>query len=749
MSVHAATRGSHRVEAYRDGAEHLADELRRLDLRIGLLLESARLHNQDHPRQQASRTVYITREEVDWLLAEEAVDRAAGHDGGSAALDRLGAEIDARVRSGLADGVPLALPSLARLFGLTAAETQAVVVCLAPELRRKYDRLYAYLQDDITRKRPSVDLVLELLYPGAERLRWAARGLFAESAPLLRHGILRTVEDPQSPSGSSGLARFLALDQRICQYVLGAEAVDVRLNGLARVEPPRADGPFNASGGAVAAGLARLARHHLGEEPFARRTLVCQLHGPPGAGRREAVRETCDRLGLPLLSLDAAALARSPAGLAGAAFREGLLRRAAVHLYGADVLLAEDAGALLGEVGAAVADFGRLVFLTGEAEWSAGGAAFPGAASPGTVFPEAVFQPVRVPAPDVPGSTACWERALAPHTAEHAGWAAELAALFRMPPDAIAAAVALAENDRLMEAAPRPLALADVAAACRRQTRSALGGLAVLRGPVSGWDDLVLPPDTMRQLREIGGQVRHRHRVFGAWGFGTRIGHGTGLSALFSGPPGTGKTLAAEVLAGDLGLDLFTVDLSGVVSKYVGETEKNLSRIFERAGAGNAILFFDEADALFGKRTEVSDAHDRYANIETSYLLQKMEEYEGAVILATNLRQNMDEAFTRRLRFIVEFPFPGVESRERIWRTLIPYSAPLAGDVDFRFLAREFPLSGGSIKNVVLNAAFLAAGDGGVLTRRHVLAGTRREFAKIGKLWTEPEADSRIGGGAG
>jgi SpoVK/Ycf46/Vps4 family AAA+-type ATPase len=226
--------------------------------------------------------------------------------------------------------------------------------------------------------------------------------------------------------------------------------------------------------------------------------------------------------------------------------------------------------------------------------------------------------------------------------------------------------------------------------------------------------------------------------VFGGWGFSAWGTRGMGVTALFGGPPGTGKTMAAEVLAGDLGLDLYKVDLSGVVSKYIGETEKNLRRIFIEARSGNAILFFDEADALFGKRTEVSDAHDRYANIETSYLLQQMEQYDGVVLLATNLRQNLDEAFTRRIRFIVEFPFPDADSRARIWRTHFPPAAPIAPDVDVEFLAREFAVAGGTIRNIVLNAAFLAVADGGVIDRRHILHGTRREFEKIGRLWTEP-----------
>jgi SpoVK/Ycf46/Vps4 family AAA+-type ATPase len=281
------------------------------------------------------------------------------------------------------------------------------------------------------------------------------------------------------------------------------------------------------------------------------------------------------------------------------------------------------------------------------------------------------------------------------------------------------------------------LTLGGLYRACRLQSSQMLNEMAVKIEPHYGWDDIVLPEDKVDHLREICDQVRHHYRVFDTWGFCKKLSHGKGLSVLFTGSPGTGKTMAAEVLAHDLGLDLYKVDLSCVVSKYIGETEKNLARIFTDAQASNAILFFDEADALFGKRTEVSDAHDRYANIETSYLLQQMEEYEGIVILATNLRENMDEAFTRRIRFVVEFPFPNEANRLRIWQAHFPAEAPISPEIDYGYLAREFQVAGGNIKNIVLNAAFLAAADGGTIGMRQILQGTRREFEKVGKLWKE------------
>jgi SpoVK/Ycf46/Vps4 family AAA+-type ATPase len=228
-------------------------------------------------------------------------------------------------------------------------------------------------------------------------------------------------------------------------------------------------------------------------------------------------------------------------------------------------------------------------------------------------------------------------------------------------------------------------------------------------------------------------RVAYRHRVLGEWGFDLKLSLGKGVSSLFSGPSGTGKTMAAEIIANELGLDLYKIDLSGVVSKYIGETEKNLNRIFTAAESANAIIFFDEADALLGKRSEVRDSHDRYANVEISYLLQRMEQYEGMTILATNLRQNLDDAFVRRIAFTIHFPFPDEESRRRIWAGIWPESTPLAADVDLEFLARQFKLSGGNIKNIALAASFLAAADGSAVTMGNLFHATRREYQKMGR----------------
>jgi len=272
-------------------------------------------------------------------------------------------------------------------------------------------------------------------------------------------------------------------------------------------------------------------------------------------------------------------------------------------------------------------------------------------------------------------------------------------------------------------------------AAAREDLDRPLARLAVqVRTDRFTWDDLVLPASTTRQVRGVAAAVRGRRTVYETWGMQTRVASGLGVKALFAGGPGTGKTMSAAVVARDLGLDLYKIDLSAVVSKYIGETEKNLDRIFAAARGSNAILFFDEADALFGKRSQVTDAHDRYANIEVSYLLQALEEHDGVVILASNARKHIDEAFARRLHYIVEYPLPDETLRERLWRGIYPAAAPLGDDVDLRFLARQFAITGGDIRNVALDAAFLAAADGHVITMRHLIDAMARQSIKEGRI---------------
>jgi SpoVK/Ycf46/Vps4 family AAA+-type ATPase len=305
-----------------------------------------------------------------------------------------------------------------------------------------------------------------------------------------------------------------------------------------------------------------------------------------------------------------------------------------------------------------------------------------------------------------------------------------------MGTDAIHAAGARVREE-LAQAGATPQVNSFLWEACRSQARSRLDDLAQRIEPMATWEDIVLPETQLRGLKEIAAHVRQRARVYGAWGFASKGERGLGISALFAGASGTGKTMAAEVLANHLQLDLYKIDLSQMVSKYIGETEKNLRRVFDAAEEGGAILLFDEADALFGKRSEVKDSHDRYANIEVSYLLQRMEAYRGLAILTTNLKNAVDTAFIRRLRFIVEFPFPDARQRAEIWRHIFPSDTPLVNP-EFSKLAR-LSIPGGNIRNIALHAAFLAAEAGESVTMFHLRQAAHSEYAKLEKPLTEGE----------
>ncbi|HNP73667.1 MAG TPA: ATP-binding protein, partial [Kouleothrix sp.] len=342
--------------------------------------------------------------------------------------------------------------------------------------------------------------------------------------------------------------------------------------------------------------------------------------------------------------------------------------------------------------------------------------------------PSVVLEVARLTAAE---QRAIWRAALGATAAQLNGQLDQIAAQFSLGPSAIGAAVRQVGDD---PGSDLGAALWD---ACRSQARPRLDDLAQRIESAAAWDDLVLPEAQLEMLRGVLAHVRQRATVYERWGFARRGGRGLGITALFAGPSGTGKTLAAEVLANELRLDLYRVDLSQVVSKYIGETEKNLRRVFDAAEGGGAVLLFDEADALFGKRSEVKDSHDRYANVEVSYLLQRMEAYRGLALLTTNMKQAIDAAFLRRIRFVVTFPFPDTAQRAEIWRRVFPPGVPTAG------LSAEklacLSLAGGNIANIALGAAVLAADAGAPVGMAHVLAAARAEYAKLDRTLTEAE----------
>jgi hypothetical protein len=425
----------------------------------------------------------------------------------------------------------------------------------------------------------------------------------------------------------------------------------------------------------------------------------------------------------PLLTLDLQAARKAgvaPPTALHLALRDARMTSAIAHLAGLDACL-ED-GYLPQGLLAEMFNHPDLVITSGRAKWQ-----FKGDKRDRAIlwqeFPALSFTQQR----------ALWRFFLGEPGEDEKWDSAALASQFHLQGGQIRDAVALA-RDIARQRGNGGLLEEDLLAAARMQSSSRLDELAHQVASRYQWADLVLPPDQLAILKEVVTMVRARPKVLEEWGVGKKLASSTAVTVLFAGEPGTGKTMAAGVIASELGLELYKIDLSSLVSKYIGETEKNLEVLFKEAEQSNAILFFDEADAVFGKRSGIRDAHDRYANIGVSYLLQRMEAYDGVTILATNLRANLDEAFTRRLQFVVDFPFPDEAARLRIWETLFPPEIPRADDVDLAFLAQRFKLAGGSIRNIIVNAAFKAAEEGDQLAMEHLLHAARRELQKMGRL---------------
>ncbi|WP_327417815.1 ATP-binding protein [Streptomyces sp. NBC_01233] len=584
---------------------------------------------------------------------------------------------------------PPALVGLGDLLGLSPFERDTLLLCAAPEFAPGIADLYARAQGNPLAPHPTFALALSLFPDPAWDVLSPYRGL----------RYWRLVDIDRAP-GQPLVTSPLRADERIVNHLKGLDHLDVRLHALLT---PLRSAPADTGLRPAAARHAAVAEalgHWLDPGAGAADGLpVIQLLGTDRESKRTVAEQSAADCGLLLYGLPARLLpdpAEELDALARLWQREARLAPLALYLDADDAPAAGEAPERTGQVARFLERSGGPRFVaTREAR----------------VDVPAPTVAVEVAPPPALERAAAWGTVLPPAEADR------LAGQFTLDLSAIHEVATEAGGDP--EQAWR---------GCLVRTRPRLGSLAQRLDSRVGWEDIVLPEEETALLRQIADQVAQRATVHDRWGFGERVSRGLGISALFTGPSGTGKTMAAEVLAGHLGLDLYRVDLSAAVSKYIGETEKNLRRLFDAAEPGGAILFFDEADALFGKRSEVKDSHDRYANIEVSYLLQQMEAYRGLAILATNQRRALDTAFLRRLRFIVPFAFPGVGERREMWARAFPATAPVEPLDPDRLAA--LPLSGGMIRNIALNAAFAAAAAGTAIAMPAVLAAVRAELRK-------------------
>ncbi|MFI2028696.1 ATP-binding protein [Streptomyces buecherae] len=606
---------------------------------------------------------------------------------------------------------PTRLRALTREFGLTPLDVEILLIALVPDLDDRFEQFYAYLNDDVTRQRPSAGLALGLC--GVSAADAQARGRLHPAAPLRAGGLL-LVDEPERPF----LARALRVPDRVTAHLLGHDTPDPRVADV--LAPWHGDPGTNwrqTPGTGDPAPLARAIASGVGL------TYVREEQGGAGTALAAAA---LSHAGRSVIGVDLERLAADPhpTDAVRTLVREARLTGAGLVGAPIDPLTREKP-----EVIRLVAEANLPVILVGRAPWDATWSARP---------------PLLLPAPRVgpEARAALWQQAHSAPLAADLDLTRVLSPFLLTPAQVAQAARSAAQVATLNGG---EVQAEDVRAGARAQNAAGLDRLARRIEPAVTWDDLVLPADPLAQLRELAARARHRDRVLGEWGMRPGGGRGRGVAALFAGDSGTGKTMSAEVIAADLGLDLYTVDLATVIDKYVGETEKNLEKIFSEAAGINGVLLFDEADAIFGKRSEVKDAHDRYANVESAYLLQRMESFDGLAILSTNLRANLDDAFTRRLDLVVDFPMPDAEQRRVLWERCLGPLLPRAEGLDLNFCAESFELAGGNIRSVAVTAAYLAAESGGPVRMEDLIHAVQREYQKLGRLTLASEFGEYVG----
>jgi ATPase family associated with various cellular activities (AAA) len=726
---------------YADSASHLRDHLERIDLLVkAQTVRWTATIGASKPEEHWGM-VHVTDAEMQVFLHADFDSLGAYPE---AVSDKL-AELDEKIKSISArinqserntdPSTPLALRTLQQAFSLSEIERDVLLVCLLSEWDPRYRRLYGYLQDDATRTQPTIELVSSILSTdgnGLDRIR----PCLEDHRPLVSNWLVavRNRHDEPLP------VRSLRVDDRIAAHLFGSNTLDARLLGVAKWADSLQWNDLHCDTH-YSQRLQRIARWYREDKPEHGAALL--LRGVYGTPQSASARALSTELAMPLLILDVPRALRPAVPWDETvllAFREAVLRGAALYWAGLESLLAADQPpAHLDDLVSAAERYPGLVIFGSQTVWHPGGR-----------FQDKPLLHLELGIPTYAHRLALWKLHMpaadrfAQPTPDRDALADALAARFQLTEGQVLDAIRAAEAHALLRDSYLALLPEDLYEGCRRQAGRRLLSFARRIEPRLhlSLSDLVLPEANRRQLRDVQHRIRSMQRVHSELGFEQRLRLGDGMVVLFTGASGTGKTMAAECLARDLGVDLYKVDLSSIMSKYVGETEKNLQQLFTEAEDSSAIIFFDEADALFGKRGEVKDARDRWANAEVNYLLQRIEDYAGVVILASNLRQNIDEAFLRRISAMVEFPAPNESARVQIWRGMFPPDLKGPSDEELELLASRIKVPGGSIRNIVVDAAFraTAAGPGEpVVTLQHLVLASAREFQKLGKPLTKTE----------
>ena len=662
---------------------HLSARLSVLESRVQTAMET-RLQRTGGD-DEALRGLYLRTSDMLALFDAGSSWVAPTSDEAELFLDRIESEVDASE----AAGAVTRLRALQRSFSLDPMDMELLLLAAAPDLDVRFEQFYAYLHDDVTQRRATVGLALRLA--GASPLAGRDRGRLGAGGRLIRSGLI-TVEDAARPF----LSRVLRVPDRVTGHLVGDDVPDPSVEALLGTSL-----------------IAEVGDHQVLTRAIASGSRLCYVLESRGSAGYTMAAAALAAAGLRPVQLDLRRLPGGPvdAAIVRAAAREAVLLGGALVAGPVEQLTERGIDAIR-----LFAELPCITVLVGSRTWD-------------TAWSREVPFITSAPVASRAERTSLWRDVLEGGEADTL--CDDVLADFRLTPAQMVGALACAQQSA--RAHDRAVTTEDLRRGARSQNAAGLEHLAQRIEPSVGWDDLVLPPAVLRGLQELTTRCRYRETVFDDWRIGGPASRRQGTIALFSGPPGTGKTMAADVVAGEFGLNLYVINLATVVDKYIGETEKNLDRIFTEAEQVNGLLFFDEADALFGKRSEVKDARDRYANIEVAYLLQRLERFDGIALLATNLRTNIDEAFNRRLDASIEFPNPDATSRRILWSRSLGSSIP-RDEIDLDFLAKSFEFSGGNIRNITVAAAFFAAERRDKLRMADLIKGTYREYRKLGRL---------------
>lgn len=697
--------------------EYLVDLLNILDLKIEKYLVKKKLR--EIRISNPLKGMVVSEEEVLKILSKE--DSTSEDESKirnlSSKIDMIAKEINGNIKIAIEKGLIFNFNRLSNLFNLDDIEMNLLIVGISVELDTKYEKVFGFLHDNINNKRPTFDVAFNILeIPFEEKIKFRnniRKGSFFQKFILKQELFL---------DESTFLSSELIIDERIVDFIINGNNLDVQIKELISEYIPVMDDKNLSYKLKVVEDIDRTINNFY-INAYGEKCIYIFLHGDKGVGKKSIIKNYVDLNCVKLIIADLKILSLREVPLRESIkkiLREAVLREAFVCFenYSCIEKDLEDRDILLKDFFISLEFFNQPVFVLSEEKYK-----------PNKYFNESAIVSFNVERPVYEERIELWEYYLKSNNLDGFS-SSELAAKFNFTPLQINNAAKSTSSKLLLDNENRKV----IYEACYEQVDSKLTEKTVKVKATYTWEQLVLPEEQKKYLKDACNQVKNRYTVYEKWGFGKKLAYGKGLSLICAGPPGTGKTMSAQVVANELNLELYRIDLSQIVSKYIGETEKNLDMIFNEAKLSNAILFFDEADSLFGKRSEVKSANDKYANMETAYLLQKIEEYEGISMLATNYLNNIDKAFLRRINYVITYPFPNAMSRKQIWIGMFPVEAPLDEDVDFDYLSKTFEIAGGNIKNVVVYSAFIAAEEKKCISMRHILYAAKYELQKMDKL---------------